>query len=63
MNLLTVKEASAKLGVTVWRVHQLIKEDKLSAKKLGSQYVIREKDLSKVRIYGKQGRPRKEIEK
>jgi excisionase family DNA binding protein len=60
MNLLTVKEASIKLGVSARRVHQLIDEKKLEAQKVGSYYVIQEKDLSQVKIYGKPGRPSKE---
>ncbi len=59
MNLLTIKEAAERLGVSARRVNQLIDERKLIAKKIGSQYVIEEKDLSKVTIYGKPGRPKK----
>lgn len=60
MKLLTVKEASEKLGVSVRRVHQLIKENTVKAQRLGSYYVIEEKDLAAVTIYGKAGRPKKE---
>ncbi len=52
MDLLTIKEAAEKLGVLARRVNQLIDENKLIAKKIGSQYVIKENDLSKVTIYG-----------
>ncbi len=62
MNLLTIKEAAEKLGVSARRVNQLVDEKKIIAQKIGSQYVIREVDLSKVKIYGKPGRPKKEIE-
>ncbi len=59
MNLITIKEAAEKLGVSARRVNQLIDEKKLPAQKIGSQYVINEKDLSKVTIHGKPGRPQK----
>ncbi len=59
MNLLTIKEAAEKLGVSARRVNQLIDEKKLPAQKIGSQYVIKEKDLQSVTIYGKPGRPKK----
>ncbi len=59
MNLLTIKDAAEKLGVSARRVNQLIDEQKLIAQKIGSQYVIKEEDLSKVKIYGKPGRPPK----
>ncbi len=59
MNLLTIKEAAEKLGVSARRVNQLIDEKKLIAQKIGSQFVIKESDLSKVKIYGKPGRPKK----
>ncbi len=60
MNLLSIKEVAEKLGVSARRVNQLIDEKKLPAQKIGSQYVINEKDLSKVTIHGKPGRPAKE---
>jgi excisionase family DNA binding protein len=59
MNLLTIKEAAEKLGVSARRVNQLIDAQKIIARRIGSQYVIREVDLSKVKIYGKPGRPPK----
>lgn len=59
MDLITIKEASKKLGVSARRVNQLIDEGKLNAQKVGSQYIILEKDLEKVTIYGKAGRPPK----
>jgi excisionase family DNA binding protein len=60
MNLLTVKEAAVKLGVSARRVHQLIEENTLKAQKVGSYYIIQEKDLEGVTIHGKAGRPKKE---
>ena len=59
MKLLTIKEAAEKLGVSARRVNQLIDEKKLIAEKIGSQYVIKEDNLSKVKVYGKPGRPPK----
>ncbi len=60
MDLLSIKEAAEKLGVSARRVNQLIDEKKLPAQKIGSQYVINEGDLEKVTIHGKAGRPKKE---
>ncbi len=57
MDLLTIKEASKKLQITVRRVHQLIVAGRLPARKLGSQYVIKESDLKLV-ADRKPGRPR-----
>ncbi len=54
-----MSDVAARLGVTVWRVHQLIKEQRLPAVKLGSQYVINEKDLELVRDRRRTGRPPK----
>lgn len=42
----TVKEAAAQLGVSVGRVHQLIKSGALSAEKMGSQWVIDGRDVA-----------------
>ncbi len=63
MNLLSIKEVAEKLGVSARRVNQLIDEKKLPAQKIGSQYVINESDLEKVKIHGKAGRPKKEAAK
>ena len=58
MKLLTTKEAAAKLGISIRRVRALISEGKLTAHKLGRDYVIEEAALSRVRTYGKAGRPK-----
>lgn len=58
MKLITVRDAAARLKVTTWRVHQLIKAGRLPAEKLGSQYVIKEADLKLVETR-KPGRPAK----
>lgn len=60
MNLLSIKDAAEKLGVSARRVNQLIDEKKIPALKIGNQYVISEDDLGQVKIYGKPGRPPKE---
>jgi excisionase family DNA binding protein len=61
MDFLSIKEAAERLGVSARRVNQLIDEGKLIAQKIGNQYVIKESDLQKVKIYGKPGRPKKGI--
>ena len=58
MNLLTTKEASARLKVSVRRVHALIQAERLPAQKYGRDYLINEKDLKLVENR-KPGRPRK----
>ena len=58
MNLLTTKEAAERLGITVARIHALIRDERLPAEKLGRDYVIKEKDLKLV-ADRKPGRPRK----
>ena len=57
-NLITSKEASEELGVSVRRVVALINAGKLPAKKLGRDWVIRRSDLEFVRVR-KPGRPPK----
>ena len=49
MELLTVQDVAKRLGISVPRVHQLIREKRLPAQKLGSQYVIQESDLELVK--------------
>lgn len=56
MDLVTVKDASKRLEITVGRVHQLIKAGRLPAVKLGFQYVIKAADLKRVEDR-KPGRP------
>lgn len=58
-NLLSVKEVAESKGVTVWRIHQLIKAGTLQAEKFGSQYLIKKKDVDSLVIHGKPGRPKK----
>jgi excisionase family DNA binding protein len=46
--LLTTRQAAQKLGVTVARVHQLMRAGRLVAQKLGRDWVIEEADLELV---------------
>ena len=62
MNLLTTKEASEKLGVSVRRVQAMITDGSLPATKLGRDYVIKESDLELVKDR-KPGRPAKDQSK
>jgi excisionase family DNA binding protein len=48
--LLSVPEAAERLGVSRWRVNQLIDGGRLPAQKVGRAYVIHTKDLELVRI-------------
>lgn len=58
MNLLSVSEAAERLGVHRTRVHALIKAGRLPARRVGSVYLIEEKDLKMVEDR-KPGRPPK----
>ncbi len=58
MDLVTVQEAAKELEVSIGRVHQFIREGRLQAQKLGSQYVIEKADLEKLKLR-KPGRPPK----
>ncbi|MCD9186700.1 MAG: helix-turn-helix domain-containing protein [Pyrinomonadaceae bacterium] len=59
MNLLSVKDAAEKLGVSDRRIRAMIKEEKIKAVQVGSGYVIEESELEKVKVYKKAGRPPK----
>ncbi len=58
MKLLTTKEAAERLGVTVQRIHALIRDERLPAEKMGRDYFIKESDLRLV-AERKPGRPSK----
>ncbi len=58
---LTTNEVAERLGVTVGRVRQFVAEKRLPATKIGRDNLIAEKHLSKIQIYGKVGRPKKEV--
>jgi len=62
MKLLTTKEAAERLGVGYVRVHQLIKQGRLPAEKVGRDWLIREEDLKLVENR-KPGRPTKQASK
>jgi excisionase family DNA binding protein len=57
--LLNTTEAAERLGVSVRRVVQLIKAEKLPAQKIGRDYAISAQSLGGVTIHGKAGRPPK----
>jgi excisionase family DNA binding protein len=48
MKMLTTSEVADRLGVTVQRVHQFIKDERLPAQKRGRDYLINEDDLKRV---------------
>lgn len=56
--MITTKETSEKLGVSIRRVQALINSGRLKAKKLGQIWVIEEKDLEAVQDR-KPGKPKK----
>ncbi len=59
MRLLTTNEVAERLGVTVPRVHALIRVGRLPAEKMGRDYFIKEEDLKLVENR-KVGRPPKQ---
>jgi excisionase family DNA binding protein len=54
--LLTTAQAAEKLGVTRWRVNQLIQHGRLKATRVGQIFIINEQDLKAVENR-KPGRP------
>jgi len=56
--LLSVIEAAKQLGVSRWRVNQLINDGRLPAQKVGRSFIIRESDLELVGVRPP-GRPAK----
>ena len=59
MNLLSTSQAAARLGVSARRVRMLIEEGALRAQQLGREWVIEDRALAHVKVYGKPGRPPK----
>jgi excisionase family DNA binding protein len=57
-DFLTVSEAAKELNISARRVHQLIKDERLPAQKLGSYFVIKRADLALVKERPL-GRPKK----
>lgn len=58
--MLTVKQAAEELGVSVPRVHQLIKENRLKAEKVGRDWIISSSDLTEDIRNRPTGRPTKQ---
>jgi excisionase family DNA binding protein len=54
-DFITTKEAAKELGVTVRRVQALIRAGRLSAQKMGRDWIIRMVDLDKVRVRNQDG--------
>lgn len=57
--MLTVKQAAEKIGVSVPRVHQLIKDGRLSAEKFGRDYMISSDAITAELLERPTGRPKK----
>lgn len=60
--LLSVKQAAERLGVSVPRVHQLIQDGRLEAQKIGRDYIISGDALAGDILERPTGRPAKEKE-
>ena len=60
-DLISTKEASEKLGLSIRRVQALITSGKLPAQKIGNSYIVKGSDLQLVKER-KTGRPPKEKE-
>jgi excisionase family DNA binding protein len=58
-NLISTKEASEKLNVSMRRIQALITSGRLPSQKIGNSHVIKESDLALV-AERKVGRPKKE---
>jgi excisionase family DNA binding protein len=56
---ISTTEAGERLGISRKRIHQLIEEGKLPAKKVGKVYIIDPKDLKLVQNRPSVGRPKK----
>jgi excisionase family DNA binding protein len=59
MSTYTTRQAADYLAVSEQRVRQLIKAGTLKAAKFGGAHLIHARDLEKVVVYGKSGRPRR----
>jgi excisionase family DNA binding protein len=59
MKHLTTSQAAAKLGLSISRIQQFIREGRLPAEKVGRDWLIREEDLKLVENR-KPGRPSKQ---
>jgi excisionase family DNA binding protein len=57
-SFLTVTQAAAKLGISSRRLRAMIAEGTVKATKVNDRlYLINERDLKGVKVYGKRGRP------
>jgi excisionase family DNA binding protein len=56
---LSTTEAGERLGISRKRIHQLIEEGKLPAKKIGKVWIIEARDLPLVQTRPPVGRPKK----
>ena len=59
MKLLNTSQAAEALGVSARRVRAMIDAGTLPAHRIGREYAIEVSSLSKVKTYGKPGRPSK----
>ena len=59
MVILTTADAALQLGLTVQRVHQLIKDGSLRVRQLGRDYLIDEADLESITYRRPVGHPPK----
>ena len=50
MNVLSIKQAADKLGITVDGVHKMIQTKRIKAKRIGYFYLITQKEVDRVRI-------------
>jgi excisionase family DNA binding protein len=57
--LLTTSEAAKRLGVSLRAVQKMIEHGRLTAKKVGRDYLIRAEDLSNIKRRSNAGRPSK----
>ncbi|GEP32784.1 hypothetical protein NSZ01_05520 [Nocardioides szechwanensis] len=57
MGAVSVAQAAERLGVSVPRIHQRIADGSLSAKRIGSQWVVDERSLLRIQERSKAGRP------
>lgn len=56
---ITVQQAAEQKQLTPTRIRQLINAGKLSAVKVGMQWMIEAKDVERLVVYNRSGRPRK----
>ena len=57
--LLTTSEAAMRLGVSIRAVQKMIEHGRLTANKVGRDYLIRAEDLNHIKYKSNAGRPAK----